>query len=454
VRPESIRRHAAQRRFLDCEARYTWVEAAPKTGKTVGCLVWLFEQALRGGPGQHYWWVAPVQAQAAIAYRRLLRFVRPQGFARGYETDMRIVLQNGATIWFRSGQLPDNLYGEDVYAAVVDEASRMAEPSWHALRSTLTYTEGPVKLIGNVRGTRNWFYEGCRQAEAGLEGHAYHCLTIQDGIDAGLLSQAELDDLRRTLPDPVFRELYYCEPWAGTQNAFAYHFDAQRHVSAEAEYRPEAPVYLSFDFNVAPMVCAVFQHGIGPQEPPARPLHNMPTAHPYAPRPPALTPAQAALQHGWIHQIDEFWLRPGDLHRLCHAIREKYPRAQFIVTGDAAGQARSALVPGAAHAYQLIRHALGLEAFGALRVPSHNPDLFGSRLLLNGILAHHPHFKIHPRCHHTLADLQYVQSTRDGKIDKASDPNLSHLLDAVRYYLHVFHQLWIKAPAATTGEGY
>ena len=52
-------------------ARYAVVEASTKAGKTFGCLVWLFERALSGGPGTHYWWLAPVQSQARIAYMRL-----------------------------------------------------------------------------------------------------------------------------------------------------------------------------------------------------------------------------------------------------------------------------------------------------------------------------------------------------------------------------------------------
>jgi hypothetical protein len=48
----------------------------------------------------------------------------------------------------KSGEKPDGLYGEDVFAAVIDEASRMREEAWHALRSTLTATRGMRISIG------------------------------------------------------------------------------------------------------------------------------------------------------------------------------------------------------------------------------------------------------------------------------------------------------------------
>ncbi|UPK15826.1 hypothetical protein IVA93_37605 (plasmid) [Bradyrhizobium sp. 155] len=56
------------------DARYSWIEGSTKSGKTVSCMAWLFEQALfLGKPGRQFWWVAPVFAQAKIAYGRMKR---------------------------------------------------------------------------------------------------------------------------------------------------------------------------------------------------------------------------------------------------------------------------------------------------------------------------------------------------------------------------------------------
>ena len=38
---------------------------------TEGCIVWLMERAMSGKLGVNYWWVAPVSAQAAIAFSRM-----------------------------------------------------------------------------------------------------------------------------------------------------------------------------------------------------------------------------------------------------------------------------------------------------------------------------------------------------------------------------------------------
>ena len=51
--------------------RISVIEASSKSGKTEGCIVWLMEMAMSGRLGVNYWWVAPVSAQAAIAFSRM-----------------------------------------------------------------------------------------------------------------------------------------------------------------------------------------------------------------------------------------------------------------------------------------------------------------------------------------------------------------------------------------------
>ena len=191
-------------------ARYAVIEASTKSGKTHGCLAWLFEQAVLGEPGRNYWWVAPVASQARMAYRRLRRGL-PRRLFRSSETELCLRLANGAAIWFKGADHPDSLYGEDVWAAVIDEASRCKEEAWHAVRSTLTATRGPVRIIGNVKGRRNWAYRLARKAESGASGMAYSRITAVDAAEAGVLSFDEIEDARANLPETVFRELYLAE---------------------------------------------------------------------------------------------------------------------------------------------------------------------------------------------------------------------------------------------------
>lgn len=215
-----------RRAIFDCvdvdnnPSRYAVIEASTKAGKTVGCMAWLMEQAfIHGKPGRNYWWVAPVYPQAKIAFRRIRRGL-PKGLYKANEGEMTLSLPNGAVVWFKSGEKPDNLYGEDVFAAVIDEASRVREDSWIAVRSTLTATKGPVRIIGNVKGRTNWHFKMARKAEAGERGMSYAKLTAYDAAEGGVLDIAEIEDAKRLLPDNVFRELYLAQPSEDEGNPF------------------------------------------------------------------------------------------------------------------------------------------------------------------------------------------------------------------------------------------
>jgi hypothetical protein len=204
---------------LFCSERYAVVEATTKAGKTAGCMVWLTEKAMAGKAGQSFWWVAPIFAQAKMVYRRL-KAALPQGLYTHNETDQTITLLNGAVLWFKGADKPDSLYGDDVYAAVMDEASRCKEEAWYAVRTTLTATSGPIRIIGNVKGRRNWAYQMARRAEAGAPGMRYAKITAHDAVKAGIISAAEVEDAKAQLPESVFRELYLAEPSDDSGNPF------------------------------------------------------------------------------------------------------------------------------------------------------------------------------------------------------------------------------------------
>jgi hypothetical protein len=201
------------------DSRYGIIEASTKSGKTAACLVWIIEQALQGKSGQDFWWIAPVYGQAKIAFRRLKAGL-PREALQANESELTLTLINGARIVCKSAEKPDNLYGEDVFAAVFDEASRAREEAWHALRSTLTATIGKLRVIGNVKGRKNWAYKLARKAEAGEPGMSFAKITAYDAIDAGILYESEIEDARRQLPDNVFRELYLAEASDDTAKPF------------------------------------------------------------------------------------------------------------------------------------------------------------------------------------------------------------------------------------------
>lgn len=212
-----------QEEILYCDARFTVTKGATKIGKTFPHLWWLFELAHdKKKTGSNYWWIAPIYAQAKIAFNRMRRVAVQAGY-RINESELFIELPESygsARIWFKSADKPDSLYGEDVFAAVFDEFTRAKEQAWHALRSTLTHTQGPCKFIGNSKGKKNWGHKLWVKAKAGEPGYRAFKVTAYDAVEAGQLSADEVEQAKRDLPEQAFKELYLAEDLDDQANPF------------------------------------------------------------------------------------------------------------------------------------------------------------------------------------------------------------------------------------------
>lgn len=213
-----------QTAILDAPERFTITEASTKTGKTASHVVWLFEETLKLKENQNTWWVAPVYSQAEIAFNRMRKQVSDQKVFDVNISKLRLTLPTGAICSFKSAQDPDSLFGEDVYAAVFDEASRAKKEAWFALRSTLTSTNGKCKIIGNAKGKKNWMYQLGVRARAGEKDYKYFKITAYDAVEAGILKLEEVEQAKRDLPEYVFRELYLAEPNEDGANPFGINF--------------------------------------------------------------------------------------------------------------------------------------------------------------------------------------------------------------------------------------
>lgn len=201
-----------QKDFLYNDARFTITEASTKCGKTFSHIWWLFEMAHKpdNKRNSNFWWVAPSFAQTKIAFNRIRVKISQTGLYKINETNLTISCPNGSVMHFKSAEKPDLLYGEDVYGCVLDEAPRCRVESFYALRSTLTSTKAPMKLIGNFGGTSNWMHLLKEKAKTDPQ-YAYFKITAWDAVNAGILDQGEIEQAQRDLPTKVFQSLYLAE---------------------------------------------------------------------------------------------------------------------------------------------------------------------------------------------------------------------------------------------------
>lgn len=415
-----------QKEILYCEQPNTITEASTKVGKTFSHLWWLFERAHQiHKPGANFWWVAPVYGQADIAFKRLKRVVIKSDEYEINNSHLVITTPNDTFIHFKSGEKPDNLYGEDVYAAVIDEMSRMREEAWFAIRSTLTHTKGPVKMIGNVNGTNNWSYRLSRDVEAQkIPGWKHFKITSTHAIQHGILDDEDIAAAKAVLPEGIFNELYYGIPFVNSSNKFCFAFNEKKHINS-CSYDPRHPLYLSFDFNKNPICCVVIQDydpGIGKKK---------------------------------IFVPDVIKLPNSNIYKLCEFIRNRYEvpghKPLYLVCGDASGNAGSAMVKGLAgeektNYFTIIKTELEIGQSQMQQLPS-NPKIEDNQVLVNAMFEHYP-MSIDPEYAAALIfDCKFVEMRPDGTIKKADrdDPaQQADALDGFRYFLNRYHRDFIK----------
>lgn len=204
------------------DKRIMITEASTKAGKSVGALVWLFEQGWKGGKGRSYGWMAPINKSAVeIGYRGMKEFLiqwdEKQKFWGEVVSKQRIEVGDGSgsphcMFNFFGSEDEDNVYGYENWAAVVDEGSRCKRESWHALFTTMTFTKGPIRVIGNVKNKAVWMYELGEKARKGSKLYGYQKITAIDAMEAGVLDPEAIEAARETLPDAIFERDYMAVP--------------------------------------------------------------------------------------------------------------------------------------------------------------------------------------------------------------------------------------------------
>jgi phage terminase large subunit len=212
--------------------------------------------------------------------------------------------------------------------------------------------------------------------------------------------------------DPYYYTTFTIGKWGNRKvdDPFCYCFNREKHIKATA-HRRELETVLSFDFNVNPITCGVYQH-IGSTM--------------------------------WC--VEAIKLDNSDIYKLCDYIVATYGGALFLVTGDATGRNTSALVQDGINYYTVIKSKLNLGQ-AQLKVPSVNPSIEENRMLVNAVLRNCDVTLDPVNAKGLIFDCQNVSVNDMGKIEKGDRSNpkkRADHLDNFRYYLNTFHKNVLK----------
>jgi Terminase large subunit, T4likevirus-type, N-terminal/Terminase RNaseH-like domain len=196
-----------QAEFLACQRRYAIAASGTKAGKSVAGAMYAVRELLKA-PGRNGTWLAPTYQQAISVGLEAVRGLLPQEHVSVRLSGVPSLTIGGSMLEFKSGETPDNLFGPARDFAVLDEAGRLSEEAFNAVRSTLTPTSGPMRLLSNPTGRVGWFYRlWCRGLDDDPDVASFHWKTSNNPT----IPEAEIEDARRTHSEHSFRCLYLGE---------------------------------------------------------------------------------------------------------------------------------------------------------------------------------------------------------------------------------------------------
>jgi hypothetical protein len=417
-----LRPHDEQQRLWNFPKRFNVNPAGRRSGKTELAKRKLVKRAMRGTAfdDARFFAAAPTRDQAHRIYWDDLKRLTPRWMMRRppLETDLVINLINGASIHVLGMDKPERIEGTPWDGGILDEYGNMKKNAWgEHIRPSLSDRKGWCDLIGVPEG-RNHYYDLAKKAQGDETGEwdYFHW------ISADILDPAEITAAKNDLD-----ELTYLQEFEGSfinfQGRVYYPYNDKIH-NARIQYNPHQPLIFCFDFNVAPGVAAVIQEKQ------------------------VLDRATGVILIGETVSgvIGEVYIpRNSNTELVSKRLITDWGRHEGLIYcyGDATGGAKgSAKLAGTD--WDIIKSILK-NHFGDrvyFEVPLANPserdriNSVNSRLLT---MDKKVRLMINPsKAPHVVKDFEGVQCVEggSGEIDKKKNPDLSHISDAIGYYIH------------------
>ena len=417
ARWEPLRPHPIQKEWWNSKARFTVVPAGRRSGKTEISKRKIVRAALRGTrfADARFFAAAPTRDQAQRIYWNDIKALVPPAFvADRSESHLRLGLINGSEISVIGMDKPERIEGSPWDGGVLDEVANMKSGAWpENVRPALSDRNGWCALIGVPEG-RNHYYDLWKYAISGQDpewaGYTWP--------SADILPPSEVAAAQRQLDELTFQQEYFGSFISFEGRAY-YSFQEATHCAPLA-YNPDAPLAFCFDFNVEPGVAAIIQE------------QHLPNGMP-----------EGYTGTGVIGEVHI--PRNSNTPAVCRKLIQDWGdhRGDVSCYGDATGGSRGTAKTQGSD-WELIRDDLR-PVFGDrlyMKVGRSNPP---ERARVNAVnsrfhtSAGEEWMMVDPaKAPNVVRDFEGVRllSGGSGEIDKRADPKLSHLSDAIGYYVH------------------
>lgn len=234
----------------DRKQRFGVVVAHRRAGKTVACI---YEAVIRAlytpKKNARYAYIAPFFRQAKdVAWVYLKQAT--SGIAQEVrESELRIILPNGAWITLYGADNPDALRGIYLDGVIVDEIADCRPSLWgEVLLPTLADRRGWAVFIGTVKG-KNHFYDMWENAK---NDPSWFSLLLKPE-DTHVLSNEDLQELQKQMDEPQYAQEFLCDFTAAVKGTFyadqIQQLEAEGKITPRPLYDPDLPVQCAADLG-------------------------------------------------------------------------------------------------------------------------------------------------------------------------------------------------------------
>jgi len=195
--------------IISSNAKYHVANIGRQFGKSIMGENLVLYWAINKGPCR-IMWVSPVYAQANKVHKELHAAIVKSGIVESNNfSSNELTLKNGSVIIFRSAERYDNIRGETLDYAVLDEAAFMKDEAWiEAIKPTLLVRGKKALFISTPKG-KSWFYD---LYQLGISADHLNYVSYRGtSYDTPYISREEIEEAKRTLPDKVFKQEYMAE---------------------------------------------------------------------------------------------------------------------------------------------------------------------------------------------------------------------------------------------------
>ena len=371
-----IIKHPAKRKVLVAGRRF---------GKSYLSLMWLLSRKIE--PNERRWIITPTYRQGKTTTWKLLRTIFRDYDAQVNESELLVKLPNGAEIAIKGSEQENNLRGAGIDMVCMEEYSYIKPHVWEEIiYPMLTTTDGDALFIGTPNGYDHLYDAYMLGQGKSIDWKSWQFTTV----DGGFVPEKEIEKAKSMMDERAFRTEFLAS-FETTGNRAAYNFDRQIHVK-QTDQRTGRLAW-GIDFNVDYMSAVLIME-----------FTNS------------------------IHYLNEIRLTNSNTEEMAKEMKKIAPN--IPVYPDAAGRSRSTTSNRSDH--QILKdHSFYIIAKKA------NPPVIDRLNALNRMLKDangKVRMTVDPKCIYLIKDLEQVQRTRDGKIDK-SDIKLTHMMDACSYYI-------------------